>query len=194
MNIDQDDEHDDTAADTGMPAADPVLIAFTLIDLALNPKAAKAGLKQLVKLNKDIGIAEEKFVNLQNQAAEIETALTQRAAELAAREAAITKREDEHAAAIEEARDHLRQYHNNLAQEDRRIRYRIMASANLLHGFNERLQELPDWPAIKQMIPGLPDDLPVTPPAEVVPREVTTDWTGSHHFIPGSTLTRTVPS
>jgi len=160
MNIDQDDEHDDTAADTGMPAADPVLIAFTLIDLALNPKAAKAGLKQLVKLNKDIGIAEEKFVNLQNQAAEIETALTQRAAELDAREAAITKREDEFAAATEEARNHLRGYYDSVAEADRRLRYRILSHADLLHGYNAQLQDLPDWPAIRRQIVGLPDDPP----------------------------------
>jgi hypothetical protein len=191
--VDHDDDTDEHDHDHVSPAVDPFSAALVLIDLALNPKAAKVGLKQLVKLDKDIGIAEKKFADLQSQAAAMQTALTQRAAELAAREAAISARESSFEASLREAHDHLRQYHNNLAQQDRRIRYRILSSADLLHGFNERLQELPDWPAIKQMIPGLPPDLPATPPAEVVTREVTTDWTGSHSFIAGSTLTRSVP-
>jgi hypothetical protein len=60
----------------------------------------------------------------------------------------------------------------------------------LLHGFNERLQDLPDWPVIKQMIPGLPADLPA-PTAEVVSENVREDWTG-HIFTPGSSLTRSI--
>jgi hypothetical protein len=163
MNIDQDDDHDDgngNGHDHAPPAADPVLIAFTLIDLALNPKAAKAGLKQLVKLDKDIAIAEEKFVNLQSQAAAIETALTARAAAIDAREAAITKREDEFTAAIEEARDHLRGFYNSIAEADRHLRYRILSHADLLHGYNSQLQDLPDWQQIKNLVPNLPADLP----------------------------------
>jgi hypothetical protein len=160
MNIDQDDEDHGTGNghDHAPAVADPVLIAFTLIDLALNPKAAKAGLKQLVKLNKDIAIAEEKFVNLQSQAATIETALTARAAAIDAREAAITKRETEFAAAIEEARDHLRGFYNSIAEADRHLRYRILSHADLLHGYNAQLQDLPDWPAIRRLVVGLPDD------------------------------------
>jgi hypothetical protein len=180
-----DDEHNHSA-----PALDPFTAALVLIDLALNPKAAKVGLKQLVKLDKDIGVAEQKLAAVEARAADTAAVLAQRTAELDAREAEIERRESSAEASLREAHDSLRQYHDNLADMDRRIRYRIMASANLLHGFNERLQDLPDWPAIKQMIPGLPDDLPAAPAAEVVTREVREDWAGSV-FAP-STLTRTV--
>jgi hypothetical protein len=143
-------------------------------------------------LGRDIDAAEQKLAALTARTEQRQAALVEREAELAARSAEIERRETELEASLREAQDYLRQYHNNLAQEDRRIRYRILSSADLLHGYNERLQELPDWPAIKQMIPGLPADLPAAPPAEVVSRETREDWTG-HTFIAGSTLTRSVP-
>jgi hypothetical protein len=153
MTYDSDEHDDDHNHDHSM--ANPVLIAFTLIDLALNPKAAKAGLKQLVKLNKDIGIAEEKFVNLQSQAAEIETALTARVAAIDARAAEIERRETSFEASMEEARDHLRAYYDRIIEADRHIRYRVLSHADLLHGYNAALQDLPDWPAIRRLVVGL---------------------------------------
>jgi hypothetical protein len=30
----------------------------------------------------------------------------------------------------------------------------------LLHGYNAQLQDLPDWPAIRRLVVGLPDDPP----------------------------------
>jgi ABC-type transporter Mla subunit MlaD len=191
MNID--DEIDDDEAGNGhdhaAPVADPVLIALQLCTIA-NNKTLAAAVKKLDRLDRQYADTQDKLASLTAQAAELETALTQRAAELDARAATITKREDEHAAAIEEARDHLRAYYDRIADMDRRIRYRILSSANLLHGFNERLQDLPSWPAIKQMIPGLPPDPPAAPAPEVVTQEVREDWAGSV-FAP-STLTRTV--
>jgi hypothetical protein len=199
MNID--DETDDANGhgnghDYG-PALDEIDLfgaAIALCQVAQRAKAVEGALKRLRKIGRDTLVAERKLAAVEARAADTAAALAEREAELAAREAAIERRETELEVSLHEARDHLRQYHNNLAQEDRRIRYRILSSADLLHGFNERLQELPDWPAIKQMIPGLPPDLPAAPPAEVVTREVTTDWTGSHSFIAGSSLTRSVPS
>jgi hypothetical protein len=190
MSIDQDDDHDDGNGHDHAPALDPFTAAIVLIDLAQNPKATKAALKKLAQLDRDIGVAERKLAAIESRAADTAAALAEREAELAARAVELERRETEFESSLQEARDHLRQYHDSIVQEDRRIRYRIMASANLLHGFNERLQDLPDWPAIRQMIPGLPPDLPATPPAEVVTREVREDWAGSV-FAP-STLTRTV--
>jgi hypothetical protein len=188
MDYEQDD--DDGNGHGYAPALDPFTAALVLIDLAQNPKATKAALKKLAQLDKDIGIAECKLAAVTAATAQTKAALDARAAELDAREAAITKREDEFAASLEEARDHLRGYYNSIAEEDRRIRYRILSHADLLHGYNSRLQDLPDWPAIKQMIPGLPADLPAASPAEVISENVCEDWSGNI-FSP-STLTRTV--
>jgi hypothetical protein len=162
MDYEADDENDGGNGHNHgyAPAVDPFSAALVLIDLAQNPKATKVALKQLVKLDKDIGAAEAKLAAVTAQTEQQQAALDARAAELDAREAAITKREDEFAASIEEARDHLRRYHDSIAEEDRRIRYRILSSADLLHGFNSRLQDLPDWPAIKQLVPDLPADPP----------------------------------
>jgi hypothetical protein len=93
-------------------------------------------------------------------AEETKAALDARAAELAAREAAITKREDEFAASIEEARANLRQYYDSIVEEDRRLRWRVLNHADLLHGYNAALQDLPDWPAIRRLVVGLPPDPP----------------------------------
>jgi hypothetical protein len=194
MNIDHDDEdnggngHDH---DYSPPALDPFTAALVLIDLAQNPKATKAALKKLAQLDKSIGTAEAKLAAVTAQTEQIKAALDVRAAELDAREAEIARREDEFANSLADARNNLRQYHDSLAQEDRRIRYRILSSANLLHGYNERLQDLPSWQQIKKMVPDLPPDLP-TPAAEVVTREVREDWSGNV-FAP-STLTRSVPA
>ena len=82
-------------------------------------------------------------------------------------------------------------YYNSVAEVDRTCRYRIMASADLLSGYNPALQDLPSWDVLKRLVVGLPAD-PPAPAPEVVTQEVTTDWTGHHNFISGSTLTRTV--
>jgi hypothetical protein len=153
-----DDGEDGNSHDYSALAVNPVLIAFTLIELALNPKAAKAGLKQLVKLDKDIGVAERKLAGLEARAADTAAALAEREAELAAREAEIERRESSFEASLHEARDHLRGYYDSIAEADRHLRYRILSHADLLHGYNAQLQDLPDWPAIRRLVVGLPED------------------------------------
>jgi hypothetical protein len=172
------------------PAADPVLIAFRLIDLALNPKAAKAGLKQLVKLNKDIGLAEEKFVSLQSQAAAIENALTVRAAELDAQARSLDARVAAFESQAADVRDELREHHNRIEQAHRQLVHRIMATTGITGNWNFDLQGVPSWEQLRRQIADLPADLPA-PAAEVVTREVMSDWVG-HTFVPGSSLTRTI--
>jgi chromosome segregation ATPase len=188
-NYEADDE-DDGDDGHAVPALDAFSAALVLIDLALNPKAAKVGLKQLARLDKDIGAAEQKLAAVTAAAEQTKTALAERETAIVAREAVLEQRERTLDERETEARDNLRAYYDNLADTDRRIRYRIMASADLLAGFNEQLQDLPSWQQIKQMVPGLPADLPAAPAAEVVTREVREDWAGSV-FAP-STLTRTV--
>jgi hypothetical protein len=194
-NTDTDEQDADHGDGNGYaePVMDPFTVAIALCQVAQRAKAVEGALKRLRKIGRDTLVAERKLAAVEARAADTATALAEREAELDRREAAIARRETELEASLREAQDHLRQYHNNLAQQDRRIRYRILSSADLLHGYNERLQELPDWPAIKQMIPGLPPDLPAAPAPEVVARETREDWTG-HTFIAGSSLTRSVPS
>jgi hypothetical protein len=200
MNID--DETDDAADEAGnghdfgsaMEQIDLFGAAIALCQVAQRAKAVEGALKRLRKIGRDTLVAERKLADIEARAADTAAALAEREAELDRRQAAIERRETELEVSLREAHDSLRQYHDNLAQQDRRIRYRILSSADLLHGYNERLQELPDWPAIKQMIPGLPPDIPATPPAEVVSENVREDWTGQHTFIAGTTLTRTVRS
>jgi hypothetical protein len=186
-DIDDDDDHNH---DHAAPAADPVLIALTLCRIA-NNKTLERAIKKLVKLDEQYAVAEEKFVDLQSQAAAMQTALTARAAELDAREAAITKREDEFASSLEDARANLRGYYDSIADADRITRYRILSSADLLSNFNPQLQDLPSWDTIRRLVDGLPPDLPAAPPAEIISENVRQDWVG-HTFVPGSTLTRSI--
>ena len=155
--------NDDEDQDNGngyAPALDPFSAAIVLIDLALNPKATKAALKKLAQLDKSIGAAEQKLAAVQAQAEQTAAALAERAAELDRREAANERRETEFAASLQEARYNLRGYYDHIAEADRHLRYRILSHANLLHGYNAQLQDLPDWPAIRRLVVGLPDDPP----------------------------------
>jgi hypothetical protein len=195
MNID-DNDTDDHDADHGNGIASFLeLLAEAIIaarDLALSAKIKPAEIKKRAKFERGLVDIQARCAALTAHAEQTKAALDERAAELDAHEAETERRATEREASLREAYDHLRGYYDRIAEADRHLRYRLLSYANLLHGYNARLQDLPDWPAIKQMIPGLPPDLPVTPPAETAVREVTTDWTG-HTFIAGSTLTRSVP-
>jgi hypothetical protein len=192
--VDHDDDSDEhNEHDHPAPAADPVLIALQLCQLAANPKTIATAIKKLRRLDAQYADIQAKAAAIEVQVEQRNAALAARAAELDRRAAVLEERETAFAVSIEAAHGHLRGYYNSIAEEDRRIRYRILSHANLLHGYNERLQSLPDWRQIKQMVPDLPADLPATPPAEVVSRETREDWTG-HTFIAGSSLTRSVPS
>jgi hypothetical protein len=209
MDIDQDDEEpdDDGNHDDGngyAPAmVDPVAAAIALTDLvdtlykaykaAITDKANKARLRAVVKLDQQAANAVTVRDEAQAQAAAIVAKIERDTTAFAERARVLEEREAKFEASVAEAHAHLRKFYDGLAEEDRRIRYRIMASADLLHGYNERLQSLPDWQQIKQMVPDLPPDQPALV-AEAASREVTTDWTGQHNFIAGSSLTRTVPS
>jgi hypothetical protein len=194
VDDDTDDEQiDDTEgaeADYAMP--DPFSLAIELCRIAAKPATYAAAVKKLRKLGRDIAAAEQKLAALIARTEQTETALAEHEAELAARSTEIERRETEFQASLAEAHATLRASHDSLAQEDRRIRYRILTSADLLHGFSEQLQSLPTWQQIKQMIPGLPADLPPAPAVEVTQENVREDWTGQHTFIVGSTLSRSI--
>ena len=189
--IDHDDEQIDTAdaeADYSMP--DPFSLAIELCKVAAKPATYAAALKKLRKLGRDIETAERKLSQLQADAAAIAAKAESDASAIAEQSRALDARKAEFEVSVAAARDQLRAYHDSLADTDRRIRYRILSSADLLRGFNERLQDLPSWQQIKQLVPNLPPDLPTAPPAEVT-QETREDWTG-HTFIAGSTLSRSV--
>jgi hypothetical protein len=167
--------------------------AIALCQVAQRAKTVEAALKRLRKIGRDTLVAERKLADVEARAADTAAALAEREAELAVRAAELERREAEFAASIEEARNHLRGYYNSIAEADRITRYRILSSADLLSNFNPQLQDLPSWDTIRRLVVGLPPDLPAAPAPAVVTREVTTDWTGSHSFVAGSSLTRSVP-
>ena len=188
-HVDDTDEHDGSDHGHSPLAADPVLVALQLCAVANNKTVATA-IKKLRRLDRQYADIQAKIAALTTEAERTEAKLAQRAAELAAREAEIERRETEFAASCQEAHAALRASHDNLSEVDRRLRYRIMASADLLHAFNPQLQTLPDWQQIRQLVPGLPPDLPATPAAEVVSENVREGWSGDI-FSP-STLTRSI--
>ena len=153
-----DDDTDETETNHSMP--DPFVLAISLCQVAMNAKATEPALKRLRKVGRDIAKAEQKLVAVTAQAEQKQTALAAREAAVVARDAALDARATEFESSLQEARDHLRGYYDGVAEADRRLRFHILAAADLLHGYNEQLQTLPDWPAIRQMIPGLPDDPP----------------------------------
>ena len=194
--IDDTDEHD--GSDHGMPpAADPhtlgLMIAVTWCRVA-NNKTLERAIKKLDKLDR-------RYADGQAQLAAVTAAMEQKHAELAEREAAIAVREvalEERETAFEsqagDVHDELREHHAQLEQTHRQLVHRVMSTAGITGNWNFNLQDPPTWQQLRRMIADLPDDLPATPPAAVVTREATTDWTGQHSFVAGSTLTRSAPS
>jgi septal ring factor EnvC (AmiA/AmiB activator) len=194
MTDDDTDHADDTGGtDHGHSAlsADPVLVALQLCAIASKPARTAAAIRKLAKLDRQYADTQAKVATLAAQAEQINASLAQREAAIDERERALDEREIGFENTLTDARGELREQHARLADMDRRIRWRVLNSADLLAGFNEQLQDLPDWPQIKQMVPGLPDDPPAAPSASVVSENVQEDWAGSV-FTPGSTLTRTI--
>jgi hypothetical protein len=196
MNIDQDDEHDDehNHGNGYSPAVEEIDLfgaAIALCQVAQRAKTVEGALKRLRKVGRDILAAERRRDALIAEVEQTKTALAEREAAVVAGEVALDERRDKFEASVAEAHDQLRRFHNSLAEEDRRIRYRILSSANLLHGYNAQLQDLPSWDTIGRMVPGLPPDLPAAPAVEVISENVREDWSGNV-FVPGSSLTRTM--
>ena len=164
---------------------------IALAKFVANAKNIELRARSFAKLNRHYRETEEKLVAVQNQIEQMQAALAERQAALDAQAAALDARTAKFEASVYEAHAALRASHDNLSDVDRRLRYRILAHADLLHGFNEQLQMLPDWQQIRNMVPNLPPDLPATPPAQVISENVHEDWTGNV-FVPGSTVTRTI--
>jgi hypothetical protein len=186
---DNTDETDDT--EYFPPAPDPFAAVLTLCRLAANPKAGEAMLRRIRKAERAATAAEQRCATAEAKLEQRQAALDARASELDELTRAIAGRETAFEASLEQARDDLREFYDDLADTDRRIRFRIAHSNGLLDGFNERLQSLPTWEQIRQLVPGLPDDPPPPSAAEIVSRNVREDWTG-HSFLAESSLTRSV--
>jgi hypothetical protein len=153
------DEHDDSDRGSSAPAADPVLIALQLCALANNKTVATA-IKKLRRLDRQFADTQAKIAAVTAAAEQKAAALAEREAACDARERALDDRATEFESSLQEARDHLRGYYDSIAEADRHLRYRILNHADLLHGFNAQLQDLPSWPAIRQLVVGLPPDPP----------------------------------
>jgi hypothetical protein len=151
-----DDDTDHTEAT--MP--DPFVLAISLCQVAVNAKTIEPALKRLRRLGRDIQKAEQKLAAVTAQAEQKQTALAEREAAIDARERALDARATEFESSLENARAELHEYYNSIAEADRHIRHRVLSYAGLLGGYNAQLQDLPDWPAIRRLVVGLPDDPP----------------------------------
>jgi DNA repair exonuclease SbcCD ATPase subunit len=132
-------------------------IADAICRIALSPKAIAPAQKKLDKLErKQAAIAKE---NAEREAAldERDAELAQRAAELDERARALDARATAVENSLQEARDELHNYYRHVEEEDKRLRYRVMAHADLLSNYNPTLQDLPTWPQIRRLVAGLPD-------------------------------------
>jgi hypothetical protein len=195
---DQDDDEQIESLPTPAPA-DRFGDALALCRIANNKTVATA-LKKLRRVNRQIADAEAKVIAVSDQAEQMQVVLTQRAAALAEGERALEVARGDFETSLQEARDNLRGYYDRIAEADRHLRYRIMNHAGLLHGYNAQLQDLPDWPAIRRLVVGLPDDPPpierdVTTPLRIdALSDTSDDPRADRHGAPfvGSTLTRDV--
>jgi hypothetical protein len=165
FEYERDDERDEFAEEladlTSARITDAVdRIADAICRIALSPKAIPPARKKLDKL-------ERKQAAIAKDNAEREAALDARDAELAQRAAALDERARaldaravEFESSLQEARDELHNHHRHVEQEDKRLRHRVMAHADLLSGYNPQLQDLPSWDVLKRLVVGLPDDPP----------------------------------
>jgi hypothetical protein len=125
-----------------------------------NNKTVATALKKLRRVLRQIADSEAKVIAVQDQAEQTAAAPADREAAIAAREVALDARESKFAASLHEARDDLRGYYDSIAEADRQLRYRILSHADLLHGYNAQLQDLPSWDQLRRLVAGLPDDPP----------------------------------
>jgi septal ring factor EnvC (AmiA/AmiB activator) len=150
----------DAAAAANHSTPDPFVLAISLCQIAANAKSVEPALKRLRKLGRDIAKAEQKLAAVTAQVEQTKAELAARAAALDERASALDARASEFESSLETARGELHQYYNSIAEADRHLRYRILASADLLSGYNPQLQDLPSWDVLKRLVVGLPDDPP----------------------------------
>jgi hypothetical protein len=155
------DEHDGNNGNGY--ATDPhtlgLMIAVTWCRVA-NNKTLERTIRKLDRLDRKYADTKDKLTALTAQAAEIETALTQRVAAIDERERAQDARDAAFASQAQDVRAELRGYYNSIASADRHLRYRILSHAGMLSGYNPELQDLATWDQMKRLIVGLPDDPP----------------------------------
>jgi hypothetical protein len=154
-----DDNTDATAAaNHSMP--DPFVLAISLCQIATSAKTIEPALKRLRKLGHDIEKAEQKLAAVTAATEQTNAALAQRAAAADERDRALDARATAFEGELQSARDELHNYYRHVQEEDKRLRYRIMSSADLLSGYNPTLQDLPSWDVLRRLVVGLPDDPP----------------------------------
>jgi hypothetical protein len=157
---DYDDDNTDATAAASHSMPDPFALAIGLCQIAANAKAIEPALKRLRKLGRDIAKAEQRLAGLSAAAEQTNAELAARTAAIDERERALDARATAFESELQEARDELHNYYRHVQEEDKRLRYRVMAHANLLSNYHPTLQDLPDWPVIRRLVAGLPDDPP----------------------------------
>jgi hypothetical protein len=160
-STDQDDEQIESLP---APASDRYGDTLTLLAAVTNPKAARKQVLARRRWERDQAAAEQRLAAVIAQAEQINAKLDARAAELDARDRASDEREaafERQAAAV---RDEQREYGNHLEQVHRRLAHRLMATVGILGEWNWNLQSPPSWAQLRQMIAGLPEDLPAAAP------------------------------
>jgi septal ring factor EnvC (AmiA/AmiB activator) len=158
MSDNADTDDNTAAANHSMP--DPFVLAISLCQIATSAKAIEPALKRLRKLGHDIEKAERKLAAVTAQAEQTQARIAEREAAADERDRALDARATEFESSLETARAELHAYYNSIAEADRHLRYRILASADLLSGYNPQLQDLPSWDVLKRLVAGLPDDPP----------------------------------
>jgi hypothetical protein len=154
-----------------------------------NRKTVEARARALVRINQQIDDATTKLITLTAKAEQDEAAFAERVAALDAREAALAERDTAFESSAQTVRDELHAHHARIVAAERQLVYRIMSCAGITGEWSSDLRPLPTWQQLRQMVAGLPDDLPATPSAEVISENVREDWTG-HTFLPN--LTRSI--
>jgi hypothetical protein len=175
-----DDNTDDTE-DYSAPEMDPFLTAIALCEIAQRAKPISAALKKLRRVGRDIVAAEQKLAAVTAETEQKQAALAEREAAIDERARAQDAREDKFVSQTADVRDELFEHHAHLEQTNRVLIRRIMSTAGILGEWNETLQDLPTWAALRHMVAGLPDDLPAPDAAPAVRIDTLSDAFSDPH-------------
>jgi len=192
------DDDQDTPAAAPASVPDPYAKLFDLVTLMSRPKQVRAHLRELrkqtaeaqkAKADADASLAA--LSEKENELAVREQAVNQREAEIAEREAAEGKER-------QEKLDQIYWAGRKLEELNDQMKRAVLRYGNWLDGYNERLQSLPDWPAIDRLFKPsdahYPDDNGEKQEAEPRPAfDPDIDPGFELAAIPGSTITRTAP-
>ena len=146
---------EETAAITPPPVPDAFTAALTLCQVALDPKATGARLRDL---QEKISAAMKAEASLAAAKAEHDAAISKERAELDQRKAKLGEREVEllaKSAGVEQRHRELRDVHAAIKEREDQLKRRLLYHAG--HTINEKLQSIPSWEEVDRICFGRPD-------------------------------------